>query len=109
MIEKPIPFKRGSTFSFLFRIATYIEPNMFPGWKLTAQLRKEGSNSINSHIADINVTFADKETTVFFAHHSLTDKWPLGYASLDIVLESPSGHRLATQTVPFHIVQDVTR
>lgn len=110
LVKKPITFKRGQTFSFIFvmELPEAFPERFFENWRITCQLRKERTKTPSGHIADIPIMWVNEERTAFLVHHSITEDWALGRADLDILLESSGGHKLRTQTVPFIIKQDVT-
>ena len=110
MATKPIQFKRGSTFSLMFRIPDRFAAGFFRNWRITAQLRKERNDGPNGLIADIGCFWGDPTTaTRVVLNHMLTDKWPLGNAEMDILLTSPDGQRVRTKTIPVTIQRGITR
>lgn len=110
MATKPIIFKRGSTFSMMFAIPDRFEAGFFKDWFIKAQIRKEKNDGPNGLIADIGCFWGDPLTaTRVVLHHSLTDKWPLGNAEMDILFESVDGSRVRSSTIPVIIQRGITR
>lgn len=110
MATTPIQFKRGSTFSRMFIIPDRFEAGFFKNWSIRAQLRKEKNDGPNGLIADIGCFWGDPKTaTRVVLHHSLTDKWPLGNAEMDILFTSVDGSRVRTSTIPVIIQRGITR
>lgn len=106
----PVDFTRGSTFSFSFGLPTSVEAGLFAGWALRAQIRKANNNMPSGLIADLSAFWQDKDLAnkvVIF--HSLTDKWPLGLAEVDVLLIDGGGQKIRTKKIVFNIVSGVTQ
>lgn len=52
-MTKPVPFKRGSTFSFALAIPDDVPDGTFVAWKPMAQIRRARNDSSSGLIADI--------------------------------------------------------
>lgn len=108
--REPVVFKRGSTFSYLFKIPENIPEEFFKDWIVSAQLRREKSEANNGILADINTLWVDgSKSKVLLLYHSMTDKWNLGPAELDILFESTGGHKIRSNTIPFIISRGITK
>jgi hypothetical protein len=108
--EKPIAFKRGSTFSFMFQVPANIPDGFFSGWLPTAQLRKAKNDLPNGLIADMECYWNTEVTARhIIVRNTLTDNWPLGVMDLDIRLNSVNGETIMTQTQQFNIIRGVSR
>lgn len=104
-----IPFKRGSTFAFMFAIPPEIPNGFFKTRLPTAQIRKAMNSRPDGLIANIACFWADPASTRYLIfHHSLTDKWPIGNAEMDVLFESSSGEKLRTTTAIFNIQRGIT-
>lgn len=110
MITKPITFKRGNTFAYIFslELPEGFSPKFFEHWVPTAQLRKERSRGCAPPIADISCYWVNEDYTALFVYHKLTGDWPLGRNDLDILLTAPGGYETRTQTIPFIFRTEVT-
>lgn len=110
MSNKPIAFKRGTTFSFVVEIPSSFEDGFFNTWVTKAQVRKERNDQESGLIANLATFWVDAQSSRQLAlHHHLTDKWPLGHAEVDVLLISPEGQRLRTSTILFNIEREITR
>lgn len=110
MAVSPIQFKRGSTFSLMFKIPERFDAGFFKNWAVTAQLRRAKNDSSTGLIADVSCFWGDPDTaTRVVLHHMLTDRWPLGEAELDILFTSMDGSRVRSSTIPVRINRGITR
>lgn len=104
-----IPFKRGSTFAFMFAVPENMPNGFFKTRLPSAQIRKAMNSRPDGLIANIACFWADPATTRYLiVHHSLTDKWPLGNAEMDILFESATGEKLRSTTALFNIQRGIT-
>lgn len=109
-MSKPVPFKRGTTFSFVLAIPSTIVDGFFLDWDVKAQIRKERNNTPTGLIADLSTMWVDEETTRSLAlAYSNTDGWPLGIAEVDVLFVSPTGQRLRSETMVFSIEREITQ
>lgn len=109
-ITRAITFKRGQTFSYVFRIPEKFSPGFFADWAISAQIRKARNTSPSGIIADINASWIDGPyENVLLLYNQSSDDWDLGDAEVDIRFESTGGHVIRTQTVPFTIVHEITK
>lgn len=109
-MTKPVPFKRGSTFSFALAIPDDVPDGTFVAWKPMAQIRRARNDSSTGLIADIAVFWADPLTTrVLVFHHNVTEKWPVGEAELDVLFLSAGGQTIRSSTVLFDIQRGITK
>jgi hypothetical protein len=105
-----INFKRGATFSYAFEIPSDIPDGYFDEWEVHAQIRKAGSDSPKSLIAQLQPLWQDKVTTrELVLMHVDTNAWPVGPAEMDIVFVSPSGFKAASKTVTVSIEKGITQ
>ena len=105
----PTPFKRGTTFSFMFAIPDELPNGYFKDWVPSAQLRRAMNNQPDGLIANVSCFWADPATTRYLiVHHTLTQRWPLGNAEFDILFQSSSGERLSSTTALFNIQRGIT-
>ena len=103
------PFKRGSTFAFMFAIPSELPNGYFKNWVPTAQLRQAMNSLPSGLIANLSCFWADPTTTRYLiVHHSLTNKWALGNAEMDILFQSSSGEKLPSTTALFNIQRGIT-
>lgn len=110
MCPEVVPFKAGSTFSFMFKIPDNIPDGYFSDWALSAQLRKKGNSMPSGLIAYISCYWLNKEESRYVGFfHNLTEDWPKGIAELDVLLTSPSGQKVRSNTVLFNIQRGVTQ
>lgn len=110
MSTKPVVFKRGSTFAFAVRVPSSFEDGFFTNWVVKAQLRKEKNDQENGLIANLAPVWLDSELSRDLAiYHYLTDKWPLGIAEMDVLLISPEGQKIKTNTIVFSIERGITK
>ncbi|AXH72052.1 MAG: hypothetical protein [Podoviridae sp. ctda_1] len=106
---KPVTFKRGSTFAFMFQIPAEVPAGFFRNWVPKAQLRKARSSTAKGLIADLECYWNDPTTGRHIIVRQLTtDDFPLGDAELDIRLESATGETIQTATIPFVIARGIT-
>ena len=109
-MTKPIPFKRGTTFSFVLAIPSTTVDGFFMDWGVKAQIRKQNNDNASGLIANLTTSWVDEETTrnltVGFA---MTDKWPLGIAEVDVLFTAPSGQRMRSHTLTFSIEREITQ
>lgn len=109
MPSTPTPFKRGQTFSFLMKIPDTIADGFLRSWLPRAQIRKARNTSADGLIADVSCFWADPKTTRYLTlHHSLTAKWPIGEAEMDVVFESASGTVIRSRTIKLQIERGIT-
>ena len=110
MSNKPVSFKRGTTFSFVVEIPSSFEDGFLSTWLTKAQVRKERNDQQSGLIANLATFWVDQESSRQLAlHHHLTDKWPLGLAEVDVLFISPEGQRMRTSTILFNIEREITR
>lgn len=103
------PFKRGTTFSFMFVIPDVLPNGFFKTWLPTAQIRKAMNSRPDGLIANLACFWADPATTRYLIlHHSLTDKWAIGNAEIDVLFQSASGEQLRSTTGMFNIQRGIT-
>jgi hypothetical protein len=109
MPSTPTAFKRGQTFSFAMKIPDTIEDGFLRSWLPRAQLRKARNTSADGLIAEVSCFWADPKTTrLLTLHHSLTAKWPIGEAELDVVFTSAGGTQIRSRTIKFQIERGIT-
>mgnify|MGYP003544896685 FL=1 len=109
-MTKPIPFKRGTTFSFVLEIPSTTVDGFFMDWGVKAQIRKQNNDNASGLIADLTTSWVDAETTRnLILSFSMTDKWPLGIAEVDVLYTAPSGQRMRSHTITFNIERDITQ
>lgn len=104
-----LPFKRGTTFSFMFAIPENIPNGFFKTWVPTAQIRKAMVSGPDGLVAKLACFWADPATTRYLImHHSVTDKWPLGNVEMDVLFQSAAGEQIRTNTIIFNIQRGIT-
>lgn len=109
-VNKPVVFKRGSTFSFQMAMPDNLAAGYFGSWRVEAQIRKEGSSSPAGLIADLSPFWADPATnTQLVIFHANTDGWPLGRAEMDVLFTSGGGQKVRSKTVIFDIQRGITK
>lgn len=109
-MTKPIPFKRGTTFSFVLEIPSTTVDGFFMDWGVKAQIRKQNNDNASGLIADLTTSWVDAETTrSLILSFSMTDKWPLGIAEVDVLYTAPSGQRMRSHTITFNIEREITQ
>lgn len=110
MLQNSIPFKRGSTFTFLLELPPAIEDGHFVNWTLKSQIRRMENATPDGFIANLAATWEDPVATtrVIKVHATDTQDWPLGIAEVDIVFTSPVGVKVSSGTLYFDIQRSVT-
>lgn len=110
MTTKPVPFKRGTTFSIVVPMPPEFEDGFFSTWITKAQIRKEKNSQENGLIANLATFWVDAETSrELTLQHHLTDKWPLGTAEVDVLMTSPEGQKFSTNTILINIERSITK
>lgn len=110
MPSAAMPFKRGTTFSYLLKIPDTVEDGFFSSWKPTAQLRREKNDSAAGLIAEFACAWDNPAIARHvLVHHNMTEKWPLGNAELDILLTSAGGQTIRSRTLLVNIQRGITR
>lgn len=109
-MSKPVPFKRGTTFSFVLDTPSSIVDGFFLDWDVKAQIRKERNNTPAGLIANLSIMWVDEETTRNLTlSYNNTDSWPLGIAEVDVLFVSPTGQRMRSETMVFSIDRQITQ
>jgi hypothetical protein len=101
-----IQIKRGDSFQELINLPTTYGDGYFTSWTLSSQIRTARYLKL---IADLSPVWVDPITThIIQLSHTDTTDWPIGAASIDIQLTSPSGFIISTKTIDVDIIQDIT-
>lgn len=109
MLQNTVPFKRGATFTFLLELPPAVEDGHFAGWSLKSRLRRQENNLTEGFIADLTATWEDPATARRVRiHHPDTSAWPVGIAEVDVRFTSPEGIVVASTTLYFDILPEVT-
>lgn len=110
MLIKPVPFKRGSSFSFAMLIPDSVPDGTLASWVPTSQIRRVHNDSPSGLIANIAVYWDDPvKARMLVFHHNVTDRWPSGEAELDVLFTSAGGQTIRSTTVLFNILRGITK
>lgn len=110
MLLETTPFKRGTTFSFLLQLPNNVDDGFFANWTPRAQLRKRGVELTKGLVQEVACHFTDAEVAkIVRVFEEDTDSWPIGLVELDVLFEGPNGERVASETLVFDIVREITK
>ena len=107
---KPIPFKRGATFSFVVNIPEDVPDGYFRDWQVVSQVRRAKNDMSSGLIASLGSRWDNSATTrKLILFDAMTDRWPLGLAEVDVVFNAGTGYRVRSKTLLFNIERGITR
>ncbi len=108
MLLSTTPFKRGSTFTFLVELPSSVTDGQFTGWTLKSQMRRQGNSTPEGLISTLTATWEDPAIAkVIRLHDAVTADWPIGVAEVDVLLTSPTGEKISSDTLYFDIMRGI--
>ncbi len=104
-----LTFKRGDTFRLAGVVKVGGVVQDMTGWTIKAQVRGLRPSGPDALISELTGTWLDAAGGALQLLDASTADWPLGDATIDVRLTSPSGDKTTTSSARFIIAEAVTQ